>query len=348
MAQPLLHGSVMRLVLALALATLASGCQLYFGGDDEPPVTCGYGGYGGAPEPDPGVPSQLLRNPQTGDCEVFGGYGGGGGWGNCFYDEDYDQCVCDDVAEPTAPPAPNWPACESSCSILDEETCLSEPGCQVAYWEEEMYDLLPPAPLFRGCYATLGGPDIYTSCFNLDAYECAQQDSCSIFYTANYDHPPPLGGGGMTPNDSYAQFTQCRPEPTNAGCAAVDCGPGYHCEDSCYPTPGGGSQCTPMCVPDQGHGCANIDCGPGYECVETCDTMEPTPIGGCFPGQCYGTCVPTTACESLTTESACNARTDCTSVYNGDDCTCYPGGFCECEILTWDHCESLGAVPMPF
>lgn len=318
----------MRIALVLAALTL-SGCQLYFGGDDEPPPTCG-GGWGGVPEP--GYPSQVLRNPQTGDCEEFGGYGGGGWGGGCYWDAQNDACVCDDYAEPTSPPAPNWPACESSCTLLDEETCLSEPGCQVAYFEQPA--AIPP--LFRGCFATIGGPDIHTSCFNLDAYECAQRDTCSIFYEA--DFADAMGG-------SWAQFTQCRPEPTGAGCAAVDCGPGYHCEDSCYGTPSTMGACTPMCVPDN-DGCENIDCGSGYECVETCDTLEPT-MGGTFPGHCYGTCVALAACETLTTETTCDARNDCTSVYNGEDCTCYPGGYCECAILTWDHCESLGMVPTP-
>jgi hypothetical protein len=322
----------MRLLLVLAALT-SGGCQLYFGGDDEPPQTCGYGAEPGWGTTDDGYPSNLLRNPQTGECEEFG-YGGGGGGSNCFYDDYYDQCVCDDYAEPTSPPAPNWPACDSSCTILDEETCLSEPGCQVAYWEET-------TPLFRGCYATTGGPDIYASCFNLDAYECAQHDNCSIFYAADYPTAQP------TEPAVWAQFTQCRPEPTSAGCSAVDCGPGYHCEDSCYPTPGGGSQCTPMCIADQDYSCAEIDCAPGYECVDTCDTMDPSTNGGTFPGQCIGSCVPLTACELLATEGTCNARNDCTSVYSGEDCTCYPGGYCECQILTWDHCETVGGVPMP-
>ena len=334
----------MRLAFVLATLTVAlSGCQLYFGGDDGPPPTCGGGGWGtGGEGYDDGYPSNLLRNPQTGDCEEFGGYGGGYG-GSCYWDESYQSCVCDDVAEPTSPPAPNWPACDSSCSLLDEDTCLAEPGCQVAYFE----DNTPGWSLFRGCYATTttGGVD-NASCFNLDAYGCAQRDNCSIFYTADY------AGGGAEDLTQWAQFTQCRPEPTTAGCAAVDCGPGSHCEDSCYPTPAMDPntptpQCTPMCVPDTGSGCANIDCGTGYECVETCDTMDPTTMGGCFPGQCYGSCVPTTSCESLTDEGTCNARGDCTSVYDGDDCTCYPGGYCECQVLTWDRCESLGVVPMP-
>ena len=328
----------MRLAFVLAALSLG-GCQLYFGGDDEPPPVCPQPGWG----TDAGYPSNLLRNPQTGDCEEYGG--GGGGWGECYYDESSGQCVCDDYGAPEPLALPNWPACESSCTLLDEETCLVEPGCQVAYWEAQT---MGSEPLFRGCYATIvTGADLYSSCFNLDAYGCAQQDHCSIFYTADYGHPPPLGGGGGgVPVDSYAQFSQCRPEPTMNGCANVDCGLDYHCEESCYAVPGG-TQCTPMCVPDQGHGCAAIDCAPGYECVETCDTMDPTTMGGTFPGQCDAACVPLTACELLTTQSACDARGDCTSVFNGDDCTCYPGGYCECQVLTWDRCETVGGVPMP-
>ncbi len=320
----------MRHVFVLAALTL-SGCQLYFGGDDDPPPTCWYGGYGEPGWSDAGYPSNLLRNPQTGECEEWGGRGGPP---DCYFDEYYGQCVCNDTPA-ASPPPPNWPACDSACTILDEETCLGEPGCQVAYWEQSS----PTAPLFRGCYATGGGPDIYTSCFNLDAYECAQRDNCSIFYSADYPN-------AKTEAPTWAQFTQCRPEPTSAGCAAVDCGAGYHCEDACYPGPGGGSSCTPMCVPDDEHGCAVIDCGPGFECVDTCDTLEPT-TGGTFPGHCTGTCVALAACETLATENGCDARNDCTSVFSGEDCTCYPGGYCECQILTWDHCETLGAVPMP-
>ena len=51
--------------------------------------------------------------------------------------------------------------------------------------------------------------------------------------------------------------------------------------------------------------------------------------------------------KTLTTQNACDTRSDCTSVFEGDDCTCYPGGYCECAILTWDHCETVGGVPMP-
>lgn len=328
----------MRLAFVLAALTLG-GCQLYFGGDDEPP-TCGYGGA-----IDDGYPSNLLRNPETGDCQDFG-YGGG-------YPCDGTCGPCPEVDVATTPPIPNWPACESSCSLLDEETCLAEPGCQVAYWEDARLADAPSITEFRGCYATTAANDIYTSCWNLDSWGCSQHDNCSLFYAQNYE----------TPGATDSRFSRCAPEASLVGCEAVDCGIGYHCEDSCYPTPGGGpetdcgggggktdctgpAQCTPMCVPDSGHGCELIDCQPGYQCVEACETMDPSTAGP-FPGQCYGTCVPTTACETLTTEGACNTRNDCTSVYNGDDCTCYPGGYCECEVLTWDHCESLGGVPLP-
>ena len=55
----------MRLAFVVAALTLG-GCQLYFGGDDEPPPTCGYGGGPGWGTDD-GYPSDLRRNPQTGE-----------------------------------------------------------------------------------------------------------------------------------------------------------------------------------------------------------------------------------------------------------------------------------------
>jgi hypothetical protein len=63
-------------------------------------------------------------------------------------------------------------------------------------------------------------------------------------------------------------------------------------------------------------------------------------VNGCWSGYCIpaGAC-PVMACEALTTESACASRNDCTPVYAGTNCTCYPG-YCECETLTYERCQS--------
>ena len=97
---------------AAVLAILPlTGCNLYFGGDDEPPPCNDY--Y-------PGAPLQ-LRDPQTGVCQSIGGGGGG-----CYYAEDVKG-----VAGVAA--MPDWGQCYSPCEGLDENSCLGVSGCYAAY-----------------------------------------------------------------------------------------------------------------------------------------------------------------------------------------------------------------------
>lgn len=106
--------------------------------------------------------------------------------------------------------------------------------------------------------------------------------------------------------------------------------------------PNGQVICEPVCV--QNTTCAAVDCGPGYHCVETCTEGDPTDPNTPGCGSCYPQCVPDnmpTACEELSSEMACASRSDCTPVYLGEDCTCYPEG-CYCNILTYERCESGG------
>jgi hypothetical protein len=265
---------------------------------------CKYYDYGGTGA----VPSWQIRNPTTGQCESWGG-----GYG------------CDDPCAPCAyegdiAAQPDWASCQSACSGLTENACVAQAGCQASY------DLAGSAATFAGCYETApSGPISTGTCDGLGAQECTRHDNCSTYYTPG-------------------AFARCVAETTVSACAAVDCGPGYHCEDQCKDTcgPGGdcGPQCGAMCVAD-GNVCAAVDCGPGYECVETC--IDPTPTHN---GQCFGQCQPTTSCEAITTETACAARGDCTAVYTGDDCTCTQTGGCHCEILTYDRCESLHPQPL--
>ena len=266
---------------------------------------CKYYGYEGDIAPSIGI-----RNPSTGECE-------GGGWGGC---EDSCGPCAYDTAGGGALAQPDWAKCQSVCTNLTESSCIQQAGCQASY------DLSGATASFAGCFETApSGPVSTGVCAGFDAHECTRHDNCSTYYNPG-------------------SFARCAAETTSSACAAIDCGPGYHCEDqckdSCGPTGDCGPQCGAMCVPD-GNVCAGVDCGPGATCVETC--IDPTPT---HAGQCYAQCHPTTACETLTTETACTARTDCTTVYNGDDCTCTPSGGCTCEILTYDHCESLHPQPL--
>lgn len=257
-----------------AILVLLAGCDLYFGGDDEPPCT-GWGTGGGASQP-----SQQLRNPETGQCEDYGG------WGGCY--DSCGPCAYDLAAQP------DWGSCYSKCEGLDEASCLGASGCIAAYDEYIDYADAPSINNFKGCWATApSGPIQGGDCWNLGAQECSRHDDCSMYFGDGYGNDAP-------PNALIAPstFERCAPEPTTQGCDGVNCGPGSHCEDQCYACDGKtgpcDAWCSPVCVPDE-PSCNTIDCGPGYTCIETCTGMDPTAGSGggaVPPGQCYGQCVP--------------------------------------------------------
>ena len=272
MARALLDGSPMMRSLAIAVLVVLTGCDLYFGGggdDDRLQVPAGWRRRAGR--------ELSLRNPQTGLCEGFGGWGGCDGFcGPCPY-----------AALTIA--LPDWGYCHSACDGLDEQSCQATSGCIAAYDEYAPYADAPSSTTFKGCWAVAqSGPVQGGGCWNLDAQECSRHDDCALYY--GYD--------GDIPHDALIapSFTRCGPEPTTQGCAAVDCGPGYHCEEQCYACDGKTGpcdpSCTPMCVPDTNNSCTSVLCGPGFECVEVCDTMQPTPGGMLPPGHCYPACVP--------------------------------------------------------
>ena len=114
--------------------------------------------------------------------------------------------------------------------------------------------------------------------------------------------------------------------------------------------------CSAYCVPD--NTCDQVTCPTGTTCVETCDgggggypddpTSPPdggmptdggTPPDGGVVG-CHIDCVPTAgSCEEQTTEAGCLGIGYCRPVYEGTDCTCYPG-FCTCNQLDYERCET--------
>lgn len=295
-----------RLVTVLVLLT---GCNLYWTGDGDD-VVCALDI----------APSQELRNPVTGDCEYFNGPG--------YPCDDF----CGPCPESAGQPTPDWGACYSQCNGLEEASCLTASGCLAAYYEDPRADSI--GRTFRGCFVTApSGPVSTGACTNLDAQQCSRHDNCAMVYDGNLD------------GTNEGNFAYCAPEPTAMGCATVDCGPGHHCEEQCRdcgPTEdcSGPQVCSSTCVPD-GNTCATTTCQTGYECVEVCSGGG-TATGGTTPGvgTCTASCVPVTACAALPTEAACTARPDCTSVYIGTDCTCYPNQGCTCEVLTYDHCEA--------
>jgi hypothetical protein len=320
------------------LALLLSGCDLYFGGGDDVDPPC-YGTGGGQK-----IDGQ--RDPSTGECQYD--YG-------CI---DSCECAYDDKLAPDR----DWATCNSYCTNLDAQSCFVTPGCYAAYIDNPAAD----GRQFWGCWQTAPSGPIQGACANLDAWSCSRHDNCVAVYSSNvnsnatvfqacepeavaycvddtacganshcdttvcYPSPtcPSCPTCGACP-DSNTCYGICVPEPQ--ACDSITCAPGYHCDQQCS----GGNDCKPACVSDVT--CDAVDCVPGYACAELCG---PGPNGvltcgpACVPSQ------PPTACSMLATEAMCIARADCVPVYDGDNCTCYPD-HCECQVLTYDRCESL-------
>ena len=142
------------------------------------------------------------------------------------------------------------------------------------------------------------------------------------------------------------------PDP-GQGCAAIDCGPGTHCEETCAGPPCGDPAgcpevCRGECVPD----------GPGQcDGIVVCDSVPPAcPIGttpgvsgGCWSGYCIPNSQcgdpPPVTCEDITDEMTCRSRVECAPLYTGV-CTPNPDGTWTCIDTVFTRCESR-VMPLP-
>lgn len=158
----------------------------------------------------------------------------------------------------------------------------------------------------------------------------------------DYDCPDSCGPCPLAPSTPLPDWGMCY-----SACEGLD---ETSCRDTsgCYaaylndPANDGGPKfwgcwATAPSGPVQGS-CTNLDayeCSRHDDCTATYEssTTQLNKFIGCAPE------VVPVACETLATEAACTDRPDCTPVYDGDQCTCYPDG-CDCEILTYTHCET--------
>jgi hypothetical protein len=330
--------------LGLACLILVTGCDLYFtGGDDD---DCAFEATS--------IAAEELRNPDTGQCEPFG-------FGGC--DNPCEPCV----AEADPGQLPDWGSCFAGCESFDETSCISQPGCRAVY--DANSDVDEP-PRFHECWAIAPSGPAPGSCEDLDAYECSRHENCSAYYDdtsgfmtfSSCKTETALGCFGDEECGPTAHCStsdgECLPPPgceegetcpavcygkcisDGDVCSNVSCAPGSHCEAQCSGCDGANGpcdpSCQPVCVPDQ-DACTAITCGPGFECVETCQSIDPN-NPGC--GICDAACVPVGTCESLPDETTCTGRADCRAVYLGESCTCYSNGTCNCEVLTYERCET--------
>ncbi len=275
----------MRLLSILFVSCLMplTACNLYFSGGDDPCEEWGAGDRAGAQE------ANLLRNPESGECEAFGGWGGG-----C--DEECGPCpLAEDLLEQA--PYPSWGSCESYCTGLDEQGCLDTSGCRGVYSPGP-----PDAPEeFRECWQIDQSGGTVDDCENLDGWSCSTSDRCIAVHQFDCD----AGGAGDEAPGFEEQcppgpFVRCHNEPTETdGCYSnEECDEGWACNidevcpqaDPCPPEICGAPEpCLGYCVPEE-PACSEIvtedscisrdDCSPFYigsdcSCDETgCSCSE--------------------------------------------------------------------------
>ncbi len=196
------------------------------------------------------------------------------------------------------------------------------------------------------------GTDPKTPCQSCSAV-CIPDEACGADMTCptGYDcaQTCTMAGDGSTTCSNL-----CIPDGSNPG-TCTSTGPMCNmAAPACPPntTPGILDGCwSGYCIP-------TADCGPGDPgtCTSTgpmCNMAAPacppntTPgiTNGCWSGYCIpDAACPTPDCTTLTTEDACEARSDCASVFTGMNCTCDANGNCTCESETFTRCEGAGGL----
>ncbi len=354
----------------LALAALPA-CNIYWGDDGDDCEGNGDVAFSG------------LRNPENGACESFGGGGGG-----CYQ----PQAEADDGARAPLPDWGECPsACEqlteSDCWAAERcRAVYTVTECP----QDALCDEPPTA--FYGCWSIAPSGPAYerVACESLDAYDCSRHNDCvgvysSLMWAFAALEAPPLqfescateqqqgcygdadcpSGWNCTANTDClpppgcdAESNACPPvcygvcEPPIGTCAVIECVPGYHCEETCFPcdSPGGGVGCDPVCqggcVADQNM--CPILCSPDSQCVEVCTgggggsggngDMQPQPV-------CSWQCVPVgPTCADVTCGPGTVCELQCTTDPNGGTCApvCVPSGGGACAAVDCGpgyHCE---------
>lgn len=182
---------------AAAVLLLLSGCTLYFGDD------------GSTPDDDAclGPPAQELRDPNSGQCQAFGGGCG-----------------------PSGALIPDWAVCGSACEGLDQTSCGLTAGCREIF-SDECPTCDAPYTVYAACWGTAPSSSGTGDCYGLDAQGCSERDDCSAVHlgleTAG-------GDGGFT--NSIGSFEYCEPElsPGPFTCGDQTCALGQYCETT-YP-----------------------------------------------------------------------------------------------------------------
>lgn len=276
-----------------------------------------------------------------------------------YLDSGYDALVPSESFYGCWATAPQWddPA-HTSCTGLDAQSCSELDHCSMVY---------------SGYYNDATSTK-FEQCVDESQGSCGSGQQCPMGSHCEQQCAP---CDGLGCNDTCAPTcvsdTTCDTVNCGPGSQCVQqCDAFNGCTPTCVPTTTDPGSCTgtiscnsgpPTCpantTPGIANGCWSGYCIPNAECGAhdpgqcyapvTCNSAPPScPSGtlagvtnGCYSGYCiptYGCELP--ACEALGSENACDARSDCTPVYTGTDCTCTLNG-CTCATETYSRCESL-------
>jgi hypothetical protein len=273
-----------------------------------------------------------------------------------YLDTGYDALVPSNSFYGCWATAPQWddPAARA-CAGLDAQDCSELDNCSMIYTA----DLETPTSFEQCVDESVGSCNEGQQCPM--GSHCEQQCAPCNSIGCNDTCAPTCVSDSTCDNVDCGTGSECVEQCGSTGCAPT-CVPSGTDPGSCTGT----IQCNsapPTCptntTPGIVNGCWSGYCIPTAECGShdpglcyaqvLCNSAPPSCPSGTLPGitnGCWsGYCIPTTgcempACEALATEDACDARSDCTPVYTGTDCTCTISG-CTCATETYARCESL-------
>ena len=265
--------------------------------------------------------------------------------------------------------APSGPIQGGGCDGLDAYECSRHDDCSARHYafyncgggtESDSADCAPfvdPANIgnFESCVAESAQPE-----------GCYSDADCGADYHCNADEiclSDPNGCGTGNGNEADPMGVPC--EVACWGYCVPDNNPD---PGSCYGdvfcdalTPAGPAGTVPgikngcwsnYCIPfdecappiDPGLCYAEVTCLVDFDAFQAACPEDSVPgvVDGCWSGYCIpmADCEAPPVCEAVMNEPACIARTDCSPIYEGVNCSCDPNGTCTCDEWIFEACTT--------
>lgn len=282
-------------------------------------------------------------------CNIYFDDGQGDGRGDC------GLFGCDDPAQPgdnCGLDADCAAGCFCAASGVCEEAgfCESDFDCTEGFECEIGRASCVPAKDQPSCESTSDCRSgtycdtTYGEC--VPSWTCNEDAECGVGWDCNPENKT-CEPGTCEDNDDCAEGCECNLDTKK-------CEETSTCDDD--------SDCMANQVCDDRNTCVDAPVSCVAEIDASCETFAPFCGLGFHPGiqnGCYtGTCVaaedcdevPVPLCEELTTEATCSARTDCSSLFTGINCTdpagescTEPGANCTCERFVFRSCVDAAA-----